>query len=141
MEVGSRLLGRSDSSGNEIIMRVYYDENKVDTNATLYLRLKSEKRPRLLGNIDFTTKTFFCKRSRSKHYHYKSKGFGFNWTILEDEYLNIQKVHLLVDDSERYVFEKDLVKRYGKFMNFKQQGFELQRFMSFDLIKQFNKKD
>lgn len=140
MEIGSRLLGLEDKAGNKLVMRVYYDENKTDTNATLYLRLKSENRPRMLGNIDFATRTFYCKRNRAKHYHHQMKGFGFNWTVLDDNYLNIQKIHLLVDDSERYVFNKSLIKDYGKFLNFKQQGFELQRFINFELIKNFKKE-
>jgi hypothetical protein len=140
MEIGSRLLGQSDSEDNQIIIRVYYDENKLETNATVYLRLKSDKRARLLGNVDFATKTFFCKRSMAKHYHYQVKGFGFNWTILNDSYLNIENIHLLVDDKDRYVFKKDLITRYGNFLNFKQQGFELQKFLKFQLIKDLTSK-
>jgi hypothetical protein len=76
----------------------------------------------------------------AKHYHYQVKGFGFNWTILNDSYLNIENIHLLVDDKDRYVFKKDLLTRYGNFLNFKQQGFELQKFLKFQLIKDLTSK-
>lgn len=93
----------------------------------------------MLGTFDFNTRTFYCKRSIAKHLHRKSKSFGFNWTILGDAFLSVENVYIIVDDTDHYCFQISLIKDYGQFLNFKQQGFELQRFMSFELIKRYSK--
>lgn len=141
MDIRTEMFMNEDSQGNKLYMRVNIDENNTWQNAILHLKLKSENHPRLLGNVVFSTRTFYCKRKSSKHYHHKMKGYGFNWSILEDPTLFIRKIHLVVDDTERYEFDKSLIQNYGKFLNFKEQGFELQRFLSFDIIKQHAKKD
>lgn len=141
MNIGSKMYAHDDASGNRLFLRVFYDENKVNTNADLYLQLKSEGRARQLGSLDLSTKIFWCKRSMRKHYHYATKSFGFNWTILQDDFLDIQKVRLVVDDEIHYEFPVSLIKDYGRFLNFKQQGFELQRFLSYDLIKNYKVND
>lgn len=141
MEIRKQMFKNEDAQGNELYMRVYYDEKDVAQNAILYLKLKGEKTPRQLGNLIFLTRTFFCKRSSSKHYHYKTKGYGFNWTILQDPYLCIEKIHLVVDETEHYQFDKSVIKDYGIFLNFKQQGFELQRFLPMEIIKNYQKQD
>jgi hypothetical protein len=137
MNIKSQIFANDDSHGNRLYMRVFFDENNQFTNATIYLKLKSEENRRQLGNMDFITHTFYCKRSTAKHYHRQMKGFGFNWTVLSDTLLNIKKIHLVVDDNEEYLFDCSLIKEYGKFLNFKQQGFELQKFMPLSLIKNF----
>lgn len=141
MNIGSKMYAHDDASGNRLFLRVFFDENKVNTNADLYLKLKSEGRARQLGSLDLSTKTFWCKRNTSKHYHYATKSFGFNWTILQDDFLDIQKVRLVVDDEIHYEFPISLIKDYGRFLNFKQQGFELQRFLSYELIKNYKVND
>ena len=147
MIISSRLLQQADNSNNVLFLRVFSDENKADVYSSIHLKLSSEKHPRMLGHIDIANKTFYCKRDMSKHYHYKSKGFGFNWGILEDTYLNIDSINLLVFNKEegktetksRYVFPKSLISQFGKVMNFKQQGFELQRFLKYEFIKNYKK--
>lgn len=124
-----------DKHGNRLYMRVFFDANKEPKNAIIHLKLKDGNYPRQIGNYDFTTRTFFCKRNSSKHYHYKTKGYGFNWTILEDPTLAIEKIHLVIDENENYIFKKSLINEYGRFLNFKEQGFELQRFMPMELIR------
>jgi hypothetical protein len=135
----TKTFANEDSSGNKVYMRIFFDENNEHQSANIHLKLKEEKAPRMLGNFDFQTRTFYCKRSMSKHLHRKSRSFGFNWTILGDAFLSVENVYIIVDDSEHYMFPITLIKDYGHFLNFKQQGFELQRFMSFDLIKRYSK--
>lgn len=135
MDVSSQIIGREDRQGNLIALRVFYNEKKEKTSASVYLGLASEKRKRYLGTVDFMQHIFYCKRSVSEHLHRMTQSFGFNWTILEDEFLNIQKIYLVVDDTTVYFFDKKIISEYGSFMNFKTEGFELQRFLSFDIIK------
>jgi hypothetical protein len=137
MDLKSQIFANDDSHGNRLYMRVFFNELNQFTNATIYLKLQAEDKRRQLGNMDFVTHTFHCKRSSIKHYHNKAKGYGFNWTVLSDTLLNIQKIHLVIDDNQEYLFNVSLIKEYGKFLNFKQQGFELQRFVPFSLIKNF----
>jgi len=149
MVISSRLLQQIDKANNVLYLRIFSDENKVDVYSSIHLKLASEKHQRMLGHIDIANKTFYCKRDMTKHYHYKSGGFGFNWGILEDAYLDIDTINLLVFDKSdaknetknRYVFPKSLIGNFGKVMNFKQQGFELQRFLKYELIKNYKKTD
>lgn len=138
MIVNAQMFANDDSSGNRLFMRVFFDEFKKPQNANIHLKLVGEKAPRLIGNFDFLTRTLYCKRKMSKHFHRKTKSFGFNWTILSDAFLDVQNIHMIVDDEEHYLFRKDVIKDYGTYLNFKQQGFELQRFMSFDIIKRYS---
>lgn len=135
MDVKSQILGREDHQGNTIYLRVYYNEKNERTSASVYLGLVSEKRKRYLGAVDFMQHIFYCKRSVFEHLHRMSQSFGFNWTILQDEFLCIKKIYLVVDETTVYMFDKQIISEYGSFMNFKTEGFELQRFVPFDIIK------
>lgn len=139
MILGSRLYADDDRQGNRIYLRVFHNEKKENVSANIHLKLKSEKHPRLIGSYHFDEKTFYCIRKMSKHYHYATKGFGFNWRILEDPYLDIQRIEMVLDDEVHYNFPKSLIKEYGTFLNFKEQGFELQRFIRLELIKNYRK--
>ena len=139
MKLNTKTFANEDVSGNKVYMTIYYNEDGQHQNATIALKLKEERNPRQLGNFDFITRTFYCKRSTDKHLHRKSKSFGFNWTILSDVFLDVDNVYIIVDEEDHYKIPIKLIKEYGTFLNFKQQGFELQRFMSFDLIKRYSK--
>lgn len=135
MILNSKLYANDDRAGNRILLRIFYDEHGVPANANVHLRLASEAAPRLLGSVDFSNRTFYCRRSTSKHLHRKSNSFGFNWTVLGDPFLAIEKVYMVVDDTDHYRFRKSVMDEYGSYLNFKQQGFELQRFLNRDIIE------
>jgi hypothetical protein len=42
-----------------------------------------------------------------------------------------------VDDDTLYIFPKKLISDSGIFLNFKQQGFELQKFLNVNLIESY----
>lgn len=131
------MLGKSDNFGNDLYLRVFSDENNKDVGASIYLKLKSENKRRNIGTLFFNDRSFHVIRDSSKHYHYVSKSYGFNWNIINDDFLNIKTVHLVVDKSERYIIPKSVMETYGKFLNFKQQGFELQKFLPMEIIRNF----
>ena len=138
MILKSKTFANEDASGNRIYLRIFYDESDSPVNANVHLKLSSEGAPRMLGSYEFGTRTFYCRRKTSKHLHRKTNSFGFNWTILGDDYLRIENVYVIVDDELHYRFKKSAMDEFGRFLNFKQQGFELQRFMSYDLIKRYS---
>jgi hypothetical protein len=139
MDIGSKVFGKEDKQGNALIVRGFYDENKDWTWATIHLKLANLNKPRLLGYVDVQTATFNCVRDCSKHYHRKAGGFGFNWEILSTNLIHIKTIALRVDDDKLYVFPKKLIEERGTFLNFKQQGFELQKFLDFNLIRPYEK--
>ena len=137
MIVSSRVMAKEDNAGNVLYLRVWSDENKVDVGGSIFLKLKSESKRRNLGNLIVKDRSFHIIRDSSRHYHYKSRSYGFNWNIINDADLAIKTIHLVVDHNERYIIPKTVLDTYGKFLNFKQQGFELQKFLPMDMIRNF----
>lgn len=135
MHSKSQLFANDDKSGNRIFLRVFYDMAGIPVNANIHLRLAAEKAPRLLGSMDFATRTFYCRRKTSKHLHRKSNSFGFNWTVMNDAFLAIDTVYIVVDDQDHFRIKKSVLEEWGSYLNFKQQGFELQRFLNRDIIE------
>lgn len=133
----SREAAVTDNLGNAIILLIYTNTDEIDVSATVYLKLKSEDTKRNIGTIHFHDDSFHVNRDSSKHYHYVSKSYGFNWYVLNHSELNIKKVHLIIDKTTKYVIPIDIMKKYSKVLNFKQQGFELQRFLPMTMIKEF----
>jgi hypothetical protein len=137
MIVGSRVMAKEDNAGNTLYLRVWSDENKLDVGGSIFLKLKSESKKRNLGNLIVSDRSFHIIRDSGRHYHYKSKSYGFNWNIINDADLGIKTIHLVVDKKDKYIIPKTILDTYGKFLNFKQQGFELQKFLPLDMIKNF----
>ena len=137
MIVDSRVLAKEDNAGNTLYLRIWSNENKLDVGGSIFLKLKSEIKKRNLGNLIIKDRSFHIIRDSGKHYHYKSKSYGFNWNIINDADLGIKTIHLIVDKKDKYIIPKSILDTYGKFLNFKQQGFELQKFLPFDMIKNF----
>ena len=133
----TRTMTRKDNFGNHLIMKAYLDDNNNDTHASFHLKLKSEDRYRLLGYLDVEKNIFYCKRKSSKHLHYKTNSYGFNWEIIGEPQLYIKNIALRVDDDTLYIFPKKLISDSGIFLNFKQQGFELQKFINVNLLERY----
>jgi hypothetical protein len=142
MIITSELFVKDDKFRNQIILRMFYDEQKNKVSANIYLKLASEKRRRLIGAYHYGDNTLYVRRDSSKHILHTNRSFGFNWDILNEPIFNIKEVHLTVDDSRTYLLPKHFMLNYGSFLNFKKQGFELQKFIPFELIKRYeiNKK-
>lgn len=139
MHIGSKVFGKEDKQGNQLLVRGYYDETKSWTYASIHLKLAKHNKRRLLGYVDVEEATFHCVRYLDKHYHYKMKGFGFNWEILSGNLIHIKTISLRVDDDKLYVFPKSIIEKHGEFLNFKEKGFELQKFIHFDHIRKYEK--
>lgn len=125
-----------DINGNFLRYFLTCDEEKTPLQCEIVLKLKGEPRTRNIGTVRFKDKTIFFKRNSSKHLHRNSNSYGFNYEVLNDAFLNIKWVVCDID-GELYRFPKKTIDDFGSYLHFKSQGFELQRFLKFDLIKNF----
>lgn len=115
----------ADKSGNKLI---------ITMSGNVFLKLTKEKRQRKLGFIDRAKKTFIITRKREKHLHRKTNSYGFNHHLISKS-KTFDKI-LLKDEFGEYQFPISKVLDHGRtFMQFSQQGFELQVFMPLEIIE------
>jgi hypothetical protein len=123
-----------DSGLNKVIVENY--EKRI----VLHLALKSENgRKRKIGVITKSTKTMFIKRNRDKHLFRKMSAYGFNNYILENAKLfNTIK---LQDQHDEWKIPVSFILEKGEaYLHFKEQGFELQKFVTLVDLAQFRKE-
>jgi hypothetical protein len=131
----------SDAFGNILYLRMFESPTKSHKFAVLNLKLNSEDRQRWIGYVDMVNGIFYCMRYTAKHYHYKTKSFGFNSLLLKDKMFDIKTICLDVDNEATYTFPISVLNDYGTYLNFAKQGFELQRFLKWELIKRYKTND
>lgn len=114
--------------------------NYVRTSAnektiTVWLKLKSERRKRLIGHITISTKTLRITRDRNKHLFIKGLAYGFNDYVMA----NAKRFDTiwLKDQNSDWKFPISLVREQGRYLNFKEQGFERQRFLSLEQLEPY----
>jgi hypothetical protein len=115
-----------DAFGNKLIL-------ETGKPYKLYLYLKDITKPRRIGMYNPLIKQLQLKRDSSKHYHYKSRTYGVNAEILSS--LEIDNVLFNIDKKNYVVPIQEF--NNAKYLNFNQQGFELQKFLSVDIINQY----
>lgn len=125
-----------DEGGNGDLLIAEHFESVIKMS----LKLQSEQgRKRLIGVIDEKERVMTIRRKRSKHLHYMSNSYGFNHFILDKAKL-FDDV-LLYDEFGAYRIPRKYILENGKFMNYKYNGgFELQIFLSLELITEFTTK-
>ena len=121
-----------DSVGNKIIASNNGDRIKV------LLKLNTELRSRLLGYVNIKSKSIKIIRKKEVHLLHKNNSYGFNHTLLADA-KTFDKI-LLKDELNSWNIPTQFVLENGKFLFFKEQGFERQIFVSLDQINQFKTK-
>lgn len=121
----------SDEYGNLILVC----NNGV--RIVLKLKLKSEKRTRRLGVINLGQKTIEIKRDSTKHLFKKNRSYGFNYQVLNDgkKFDNVR----LKDEANEWLIPKSYILDNGKFLFFKEEGFERQVFVTLAEIEQFRR--
>ena len=126
------------------IRRFYIDEQNTlliksnDKLIIVKLLLKNMK-PRMIGTVTKSTRTIEMKRKRGKHLHYMSNSYGFNDYILREQ-TTFDWVRLSDDLGNHWKIPVSYILEKGKYLNFKGQGFELQRFVSLENLEQFRVK-
>jgi hypothetical protein len=130
---------------NEFKIRSYY----VDEQNTLLIKsndkliivklLLKNMKPRMIGRVTKSTRTIEMKRKRGKHLHYMTNSYGFNDYILR-EGTTFDWVRLSDDLGNNWKIPVSYILEKGTYLEFKQQGFELQRFVSLENLEQFRVK-
>jgi hypothetical protein len=114
-----------DKQGNRLVM---------ETGKPFKLRLFLKgQRPKLIAHYDYDKKTLIVKRNSERHYHYKTKSYGFNYALFEN--LDIDTVDLTIDKENFNIPAK--VFNQARVMNFSGEGFELQKFLPIEIIRQY----
>jgi hypothetical protein len=103
-------------------------------NDKIYLKLSSEERARKIGSISDEC-IFVTYRDSKKHLHNKTNSYGFNYEFLKAS-TKIEKIRLETNHGT-YLFPLQLVKDEGNFGFYKQQGFEVQVFLSMEIIQNY----
>jgi hypothetical protein len=114
-----------DEQGNEI-----YIQQDI-----IYLKFKNEGRARRIAHIRKEHNELFMMRVYDKHRHRKSNSYGFNYAVLKNA--RVVKYVSLRDDFNLYRIPIGFILEQGKHLFFKQKGFELQLFVSIDLLHEF----
>jgi hypothetical protein len=128
---------KSDNFGNVLFIHIYETIDKNNRYAVLRLKLASDSKVKWIGYVDLIEGVYYCSRDSRYHFHYTTKSYGFNYNVISDTYFNIKKIMLQIDNEKNYLFPSSLLTQYGKKMNYKHQGFELQNFLAFNLIKPY----
>jgi hypothetical protein len=114
-----------DKQGNRLVM---------ETGKPFKLRLFLKgQRPKLIAHYDYDNKTLIVKKNSERHYHYKTKSYGFNYALFEN--LDIDTVNLTIDKEKYNIPAK--VFNQARVMNFSGEGFELQKFLPIEIIRQY----
>ena len=117
-----------DNSGNRLIAR----HNDAVINLSILL---ADGKSRSIGQIDKATRTLRLIRSRSKHLMRVNNSYGINYYLIENGQ-TFDHVEI-VDEQNTWLVTKDYLIEHCTTMNFKAQGFELQKFISLDKLNSF----
>lgn len=117
-----------DGSGNRLIAT----HNDAIINLSLLL---ADGKSRAIGQIDKGTRTLRLVRSRSKHLMRINNSYGINYYLIENGKLFDQVE--IVDEQNTWVVPKEYIIKHCTTLNFKAQGFELQKFISLDKLNSF----
>lgn len=133
----------NDSEGNTI-RSFFIDDtglNKLmvkqnDKLIILTLKLGNLK-PRHIGTVTKSTKTVQMVRDRTKNHLFREgNAYGFGYYVLKNQSC-IDWVRLSDNENNYWKIPVKYIIENGRFMNFKQQGFELQKFVSLNELEQF----
>lgn len=126
-----------DKAGNAV--EIQYEPQHG--NVRILLRLKSEKYPRRIGEVDVKNKTLTVERDKKIHFMKACQGYGFNYSVIND--LNgflFNKIIIHERDNGKNNFYQFSVDEFNEkcvkiVMQFKEQGFEIQRFVKEEFYK------
>jgi len=116
-----------DGVGNKLYMKGH----------SIYIKLVSENVSRRIGDLDYDRERLNIIRKQSVHLFRAGNAYGFNDTIIKTA-TKFKEIFLMITDTdESFIIPLSVFKTDGKYLNFKQQGFELQIFLSVNIINQF----
>jgi hypothetical protein len=112
------------------------EENKGWLTVSIKLQ---DTRIREIGKVNLKERFIEIKRDKSKHLFRKNNSYGFNEHLIKTG-KTFDKIKL-TDDGGTYIFPKSEILEKGKYLFFKEQGFEKQLFLSLEEIKKFKIQD
>ena len=109
-----------------------FDNSIIISGNIISIQLKNEARTREIGVINQKERYFAVNRIREKHLFRKNNSYGFNHYILS----NTKKFDSirLSDDFGTWLIPIKLILEKGSFLHFNKVGFELQIFLTLDII-------
>lgn len=122
LTLADRIVDARDSKNN-----IWFKDEE-----SIYLKLADESKNRLLGKVKGDT--FFVKRVREKHLFKKNESYGFSINIIEQ--LNVDYIELY-EDSGVFKFPVDVLRQFGDYLHFKDEGFERQLFLPLLIIDKY----
>lgn len=129
-----------------MVIRQFFidDDNSImlksnDRLIHISLRLKGDK-PRNIGTVTKSTRTIEMRRIRAVHLFRKLNAYGFNDYVLRQS-KTFDWIRLSDDLGNNWKVPKDYILENGEYLNFKREGFELQRFVSLENLEQFRVHD
>lgn len=109
-----------------------FEADEKDGYLYITLHLKGSKRGRAIGRVRLADRVLEVERKREKHLMRKANSYGFNEYVLRQA-KTFDKIELK-DDYGTYLFSRQLVIDMGKYLHFKEEGFEKQLFLSLNII-------
>lgn len=96
------------------------------------LRLNGKKAGRNIGRVRLADRVLEVSRKRDKHLMLKANAYGFNEYVMR----TAQKFDVveLTDEYGTYSIPRQLILNMGKYLHFKEEGFEKQLFLSLNII-------
>ena len=116
-----------------------FEADEKDGYLYITLHLKGKKAGRSIGRVRLADRVLEVSRKRSKHLMLKANAYGFNEYVLR-EAKKFDRIEL-TDEYGTYLFSRQLVIDMGRYLHFKEEGFEKQLFLSLNIITNHKVQD
>lgn len=113
----------------KLLIESRYDQSN-NKYLDLYVLLPKEKHRREVGRISISDRQFHIKRHSQKHILRANNAYGMNYQILSEGVLFDTVVIHEEDTGKIFKMDKMFILKDGQFLQFKQQGFERQIFVT-----------
>ena len=113
----------------------YFITQRTENSILIQLKLANENRVRNIGIVNRHDKFIEIIRDKSRHLFRKGNAYGFNEHLIKTAktFDNVK----LIDGDGVYLLPKSVILEKGRYMFFKEQGFEKQLFLDMDIINGF----
>jgi hypothetical protein len=116
-----------------------FEADERDGFLCITLHLKGKKAARNIGRVRLADRVLEVSRKREKHLMRKANAYGFNEYVLR-EAKKFDRIEL-TDEYGTYLFSRQLVLDMGRYLHFKEEGFEKQLFLSLNIISNHKIQD
>ena len=117
----------------------YFITQRTKHSLTIQLKLTNETRVRNIGIVNLENRFIEIVRDKHRHLFRKGNAYGFNEHLIKTA-KTFDDVKL-IDNDGAYVFPKSIILEKGKYLFFKEQGFERQLFLDMRVISEYRVND